>query len=99
MNIVYTKYDPKKHLNQLVELEQNLWKDTTNDELKKIFSWKYPVDTPLKNAFVALDGDRLIAFRGFFINTYQLNGGRSLWQSWAMPSPTPATNAKESFRS
>lgn len=60
MNIVYTKYDPKKHLNQLVELEQNLWKDTTNDELKKIFSWKYPVDTPLKNAFVALDGDRLI---------------------------------------
>lgn len=77
MNIVYTKYDPKKYLNQLVELEQNLWKDTTNDELKKIFSWKYPVDTPLKNAFVALDGDRLIAFRGFFINTYQLNGGHS----------------------
>jgi GNAT superfamily N-acetyltransferase len=70
MSIVYTTYDESLHLDQLAALEQYLWKGKSNEQLKEIFRWKYPSDAHLKNGFVAMDGDRLVAFAGFFINDY-----------------------------
>lgn len=70
MNITFTAYDEASHLDQLASLQQHLWEGQTDEQLKKIFRWKYPKDAPLKNGFVAMDGGRLVAFRGFFINDY-----------------------------
>ena len=68
--IEYDIYCPAKHLEQIAELEENLWEGKTASEIRKIFEWKYPEDINLVNGFVALDGDRVVGFRGFFIQDY-----------------------------
>jgi GNAT superfamily N-acetyltransferase len=72
MNIEYVEYNETEHLDQLVKLERHLWENQTEDELKAIFKWKYRKKYDFSNAFVALENDRLIAFRGFFINRYKV---------------------------
>lgn len=71
MKIEYTEYNEVEHLDKLVELEQYLWKDRSEADLKNIFRWKYK-NNKLTNAFVALEEGKLVAFRGFFINLYRI---------------------------
>lgn len=73
--IEYEFYNPTKHLEQIVELEKELWKGKTSEEIYEIFAWKYPFDSNLINGFIALDGNRIVGFRGFFIQDY-INNGR-----------------------
>lgn len=73
MDLIYTLYEPSLHLDAVVHLEKYLWEGFSEEKLKEVFAWKYPIGG-LRNAFVALDGDRVVAFRGFFINTYQYEG-------------------------
>lgn len=72
--INFATYCPAKHLGQIIELEKELWPGKTSSELRKIFEWKYPKATNLINGFVALDGERVVGFRGFFIQDYVHNG-------------------------
>ena len=74
MDLIYTEYNPIQHLDSVVRLEQYLWEGFSEEKLKEVFQWKYPDETQIRNAFVTLDGERVVAFRGFFINTYQYNG-------------------------
>lgn len=72
--IEFTAYCPARHLGQIIELEKELWSEKTSSEIRKIFEWKYPENTNLVNGFVALDGDKVVGFRGFFIQDYVHNG-------------------------
>lgn len=72
--IEYDIYQPAKHLEQVVELEKILWTGKTSDEIRNIFKWKYPDNVNLVNGFVALDGERVVGFRGFFIQDYVKEG-------------------------
>lgn len=72
--IEFTAYCPARHLGQIIELEKELWPGKTSSEIRKIFEWKYPKTTNLVNGFVALDGERVVGFRGFFIQDYVHNG-------------------------
>lgn len=72
--IEYDLYKPAKYLEQIVELEKILWVGKTSEEIHKIFAWKYPTDPDLVNGFVALDGNRVVGFRGFFIQNYVKDG-------------------------
>ena len=67
-------YQLDKHLEQVVDLEKNLWTGKTTEEIRNLFLWKYPVLSDFANAFVALDGDRVVGFRGFFIQDYVKEG-------------------------
>lgn len=71
--IEYDFYKPAKHLDQIVELEKKLWKEKTSEEIYEIFVWKYPGDSNLINGFIALDGNRIVGFRGLFIQYYTNN--------------------------
>lgn len=68
--IEFDIYQPTKHLEQVVELEKILWAGKTSEEIRDAFTWKYPADSELVNGFVALDGKRVVGFRGFFIQNY-----------------------------
>lgn len=70
MNLRFEKYDEKTHLSQVVELERGLWNNMDSQMLTKVFKWKYPSNSEICNAFVALDGTKVIGFRGFNINNY-----------------------------
>ena len=77
MNLIFEKYDEARHLKNVVKLEQELWKEIDEKLLAAVFRWKYPANAKIHNAFVALDGDQVIGFRGFFINEYRL--GREIF--------------------
>lgn len=72
--IQYDIYQPAIHLGQVVELEKVLWEEKTTKEIRNIFAWKYPEDSKIANGFVALDGNLVVGFRGFFIQNYINNG-------------------------
>lgn len=72
MNLIFAKYDEALHLQQVVRLEQELWKGIDEKLLVAVFRWKYPANAKIRNAFVALDGELVVGFRGFFINEYRL---------------------------
>ena len=61
----YKKYSPE-YKQQVLDLESSLWH--FDDEMKlKYFNWKYE-DNPYTDspeAYIALDGDKVVAFRGF----------------------------------
>jgi len=72
--IEFETYCPTKHLDQVVELEKKLWAGKSTVEIKKIFEWKYPEKSHFANGFVALDEERVVGFRGFFIQNYVDDG-------------------------
>ncbi len=72
--IEYDIYQPAIHLEQVVELEKVLWTGKTAEKIRNIFTWKYPENSNLVNGFVALDGDLVVGFRGFFIQNYIKEG-------------------------
>lgn len=68
-DITYKTYIEDRDLEQLSILEKHLWSISDND-IKRVFQWKYPAVASIRNGFVAYDGNRLVGFRGFFINNY-----------------------------
>lgn len=72
--IEFDIYNPAVHLEQVIDLEKILWEGKTTEEIRNIFLWKYPAVSDLANAFVALDGNRVVGFRGFFIQDYIKDG-------------------------
>lgn len=72
--IKYDIYSPVKYLDKVVELEAILWKNKNKKEIRRIFEWKYPYNVNLYNGFVALDGECIVGFRGFFIQNYIKEG-------------------------
>lgn len=78
MNFEYRKYrneDKKK----VLELLSGLW-DMTYDEKLEYFNWKYEQnpysDSPL--AFVALDGEKIVSFRGYMPQPLIISGNTFL---------------------
>lgn len=69
----YKKYSPE-YKQQVLDLESSLWH--FDDEKKLMyFNWKYE-DNPYTDspeAYIALDGDRVVAFRGYFVNQCRID--------------------------
>ena len=78
MEIQYTIYKEDLHLDQVATLEMNLWHNISQADLMQIFKWKFPENSPIRTGFVALDGDRVIGFKGYFINYYTLGGSSKI---------------------
>lgn len=78
MEFVYTKYRPK-YKKQVIDLMQYLW-NFERSLWKPYFEWKFEAnpysDEPL--AFVALDGEKVVAFRGYMIIPVQIEERRYL---------------------
>ena len=67
MELQYKKYSPE-YKNQVIDLLDNLWHFPYEEKLA-YFKWKFE-DNPYTDevlGFVALDGDRVIAYRGYMI--------------------------------
>lgn len=67
MNISFKKYSPE-YKEQVIELLKDFWPDNKSDRLA-YFKWKYE-DNPYTESplcFLALDNNRVVGFRGFFV--------------------------------
>lgn len=73
MELIFEKYNERLHLSQVIKLERELWNNLDPQLLTNVFKWKYPSGQQLCNAFVALDGNKVIGFRGFSINNYSFH--------------------------
>ena len=70
----YKKYSPE-YKQQVLDLESSLW-HFDDDKKLKYFKWKYE-DNPYTDspeAYIALDGDKVVAFRGYMVHQCQING-------------------------
>lgn len=64
----YKKYSPE-YKQQVLDLESSLW-HFDDDKKLKYFKWKYE-DNPYTDspeAYIALDGDKVVAFRGYMVH-------------------------------
>lgn len=72
MSFIYKRYS-SEYKEQVIELMNYLW--NFNKELwKPYFEWKFEanpyIDEPL--AFIALDGEKVVAFRGYMVIPFQI---------------------------
>ena len=69
----YKKYSPE-YKEQVLELLGNLW-DFSDDMKHKYFKWKFE-DNPYTDeveGYIALDGDKVVAYRGCMIEPIRFN--------------------------
>lgn len=69
----YEKYSPK-YKGQVIKLLDNLWR-FNDDEKLDYFKWKFE-DNPYTEdveGYIALDGDKVVAFRGYMIQPMRVN--------------------------